>query len=1100
MSRTGFFHSSWPRSLVVAAWLAGLAAPTPLSAAEPPQPPALTAAQKERLKERDRLEREVFRLDGQGKRVEAIAAAEKLLAIEREVLGNFHSDVAGSLIFLAEAHESGEDFAAARKARAEVLEIVTKLRGAGHWRVTDARLALEHVERLAKMDAAQRRRLAELEQLRRRVNALGRQGKYSEAVELCLQVAEGYRRALGEKHPKYTVCLNDLAVYYDYKGDYAKAEALYRQAVEGYRQVLGEKHPEYVTCLSNLAQLFYNQGNYDKAELLYRQAVEGYRQALGEGHAKYASALSNLALLYKSKGDYAKAEPLYHRAVAIKKAALGEQHSEYAAVLNNLAGLYEAVGDYARAEPLYRRALEINKTALGEKHPAYALSLNNLANLYLTTEDYAKAELLFRQALELKKAAQGERHPEYADVLNNLANFYLTTGDYAKAEPLFRQAVEITKGLGERHPDYGQYLNNLAELYSRQGDYAKAEPLFRQALEIIRRAAGEKHPNYAYGLNNLAMLHNSMGNPARAEPLYRRALDISRDHFEATAATQSERQQLALLRALRYMLDTYLSLPGGTVDAAVAYRHVLAWKGAVFLRQRRTLLQRRHPELAHDFAALDRVASRLAVLALATPAEQGERDKQIAALTDEKERLEANLAGRSAAFRKELELTRLEPEKLRAILPDGAVLIDLLEYTHFSRPQRGKGKLQRERRLVAFAVRRDALARVDLGPAEAVTKALDGWRLALQRRVRTEGDAKLGVEARRLAWDKLGQHTRGAKVVLVSPDGPLARVPLAALPGARPDTYLLEEVAVATVPVPQLLPELLAPRAEADRGEPSLLLVGAVNYDRAATAGTAIADSHTAPRGAVLKGWTRLDHTGDETDVVGGHFRRRFRNAAVTELRESDATEAAVRREAPRHRYLHLATHGYFAPPGLRSALATAPSGDSTAAELFGQRGVAGFHPGLLSGLVLAGVNRPANPDKDDGILTALEVQALDLGGVELAVLSACETGLGEEAGGEGLLGLQRAFQIAGARGVVASLWQVDDRATRELMPRFYENLWKRGLPKAEALREAQLWMLKEGASRGMVDVRVEKDRLAKDDGRLPPYYWAAFTLSGDWR
>src|SRR5207237_1170835 len=134
---------------------------------------------------------------------------------------------------------------------------------------------------------------------------------------------------------------------------------------------------------------------------------------------------------------------------------------------------------------------------------------------------------------------------------------------------------------------------------------------------------------------------------------------------------------------------------------------------------------------------------------------------------------------------------------------------------------------------------------------------------------------------------------------------------------------------------------------------------------------------------------------------------------------------------------------------------------------------------------------------QDDGILTALEVAELDLGGVELAVLSACQTGLGEAAGGEGLLGLQRAFQVAGTRAVVASLWSVDDEATRKLMERFYENLWGKKMSKLEALREAQRWMLTEGLKRGLVREDI-LDRPA--DARTPPYFWAAFVLSGDWR
>lgn len=150
---------------------------------------------------------------------------------------------------------------------------------------------------------------------------------------------------------------------------------------------------------------------------------------------------------------------------------------------------------------------------------------------------------------------------------------------------------------------------------------------------------------------------------------------------------------------------------------------------------------------------------------------------------------------------------------------------------------------------------------------------------------------------------------------------------------------------------------------------------------------------------------------------------------------------------------------------------------------------------GKLSGLVLAGANLPVAQDADDGILTALEVAELDLSGMELAALSACETGLGKTAGGEGLLGLQRAFQTAGARSVVASLWQVDDEATRKLMVRFYENLWQKKMGRLAALREAQRWVMQEGPKRGL-----HRPNSAPPLRVAPPYYWAAFVLSGDWR
>jgi CHAT domain-containing protein len=228
--------------------------------------------------------------------------------------------------------------------------------------------------------------------------------------------------------------------------------------------------------------------------------------------------------------------------------------------------------------------------------------------------------------------------------------------------------------------------------------------------------------------------------------------------------------------------------------------------------------------------------------------------------------------------------------------------------------------------------------------------------------------------------------------------------------------------------------------------------------------------------------WKALPHTKAEVEVIADHFSK-LPKAQVKFLSGNNATAEELEREITKHRYLHLATHGFFAQPKFVRQLQEA-SGDKLLIPV--------LPPGLSSGIVCAGVNNTRRAT--NGILTAAQIAALNLGGVELAVLSACETGLGELAGGEGVLGLQRAFQIAGARSTITSLWAIPDLATAELMKRMYANHLKGGMSAADAMREAQLWVLNNGDKVGAFDVSQRPGK------RTPPKFWAAFTFAGDWR
>jgi CHAT domain-containing protein/Tfp pilus assembly protein PilF len=1099
-----------------------------------------------RLRRADSLIQMAVAQSRQGKYEAAKAAVLESLGIRKEILGEDHLDYAISLSSLARLHLAMGDYARAEPLCRQITEIAKKALGEDHPQYASS---LNNLATLYRMmgDHARAEPLAR-QALEIQKTATGENhleyattlhnlallyeamGDYARAEPLARQALELTKKALGVHHPDYAQSLDNLAGLHLAMGDYARAEPLRREALELTKKALGESHPEHATSLNNLAMLYWAMGDYARAEPLSRQALEITKKALGEGHPQYATNLANLALLYQAMGDYARAEPLARQALEIRKKALGEGHPEYATALGNLAELYRAMGDFARAEMLCRQALETTKKALGEGHPQYAANLGNLATLYWAMGDYARAEPLCRQVRDIWKNTLGVDHPHYATSLTHLALLYQAMGDHARAEPLLRQALEIRKkALGESHPEYATSLNNLAGLYQALGDHARAEPLFRQALELTKKALGEGHPHYASRLNNLAGLYWAMGDDARARLLLSESLEKGARFLRTTSAGLGERQRLRLFANQRRALDAFLTVtPKDGPGIADVYRHVLEWKGAAEAQQAEDRLVRDQPALRPILDQLAPIRARLAHLALTTPtrSQRASWRKQFDALRDQKENLEADLARRSAEFRREEQARQLGPEELAAALPDEAALIDLVGYAHYSLPAGGKGRFQMEPRLIAFVVRRGKpVALVPLGAARPIEEAVIAWRRALKEHNAGARDAA-AVELGRRVWEPLRPQLGDARTVLVAPDGRLSAFPFAALPGRKPGSYLVEDLAIGYVASGrQAVEALTRPQGPVGSG-----LLAAGNIDFQADPGqSGPSDLPTLSPAPVLVqrgGFSPLPATGPEATAARDLFHKTFADQPADLLTGAGATEAELkhRLDGGRWRVVHLATHGFFESPARIAALRAAVRRDEPFAPLApvgkdDEDLAFALTPMLRSGVVLAGGGRapdaapvdlsPNAPTRDDGILTAEEVQALDLRGCELVVLSACETGLGQLEYGQGILGLQRAFQAAGARAVVASLWKVDDAATGVLMERFYTNLWTKKLPRLEALRQAQLDVLNDPGwvkrKRGLAPIpetppgggAPPSDRPAT---RSDPALWAAFVLGGDGR
>jgi CHAT domain-containing protein/Tfp pilus assembly protein PilF len=1163
----------WVARSIILACLALAQPAAPRASGQPPAAakpsPPLTPRQQERLKERDQHAREAVQLRSQGKLKEAIHAAEAMRAIERELLGETSEDAMGSLELLARLHQDRDDWAAAREARREVLNLRSKTLPNDHWRVADARTALDNIETLARLSDRDRRRLREADRLIEQVKELYTRRNYSEAIGPTRQALTIREALLGGPHPDLFVSLNAVGTLLAMQGNYTEARGYFQRAVEmGQALYLRERyprgHPDLATTISSLANVLKIQGDFSGARDYYKQALE-MRQSLYTkeqfplGHPILATSLNSMGLILEELGNYAKAREYLQRALEMAQALYPKQrypqgHPDLARCLDILGQLLHAQGNYAEARGYIQRALEMNQALYPQGHSELATSLNSMGRLLWDQGNLGEALGYQQRALEMFQALYPKKryprgHLHLARCLNNLGGLLDVQGKSGEARGYLQQALEMEEALYPKerypqgHPELAVGLNNLGLLLRKQGNYAEARGYYQRALEMEQALYPQKrypqgHPYLAVGLSNLGTVLQDQGNYEEARgylqralemdqalypkkqypqghpelelrlnnlgdlfrterkyteawPLLIQAADISHDLADLFLAATSEAEALDYLAQLPVTRDSLISISLHLPESAdAAYARVWRGKAAVArtLERRQALLfdlAKTDPATRRTIEAWQERRRQLARL-LRAPSKP-DRLKQLQELTRDKERLERRLAEALPDFARQQKLDQSPHSRLLEALPDRTVVLDLVRFTRYEQDPQLKGKNGEHRTpsYVGFVLRRgQPVQRVDLGSARPIDEAVREWRTAII--ARQPGAAANTL--RRRVWDPLAQYIPPrTTTVVIAPDGLLTAIPWAALPGDESGTVLLEQYAITVVPhAPFLLDRLTARARSRDEGG-VVLALGGVAYGQAPKP---VDDEKTMLELRVVRqaetqrgrgaSWTDLPGTRKELETVVDLARPR----GVVRLDGTAASTAGLLRALPGARWAHIATHGFFANPAVPSVLRPDP-------QLFERSGRDRAAPGarnplVLSGLVLAGANRPAadgdaTTHDDLGILTAEAIAGLPLQGLELVVLSACETGLGTVAGGEGVFGLQRAFHLAGARTVIASLWKVDDTATRKLMRLFYSNLWEQGMAAAEALRQAQLTVLNEAVGSG------EK-----------PYYWAGWVLSGD--
>jgi tetratricopeptide (TPR) repeat protein len=1076
------------------------------------------------------------RLVVQGKYSQAQPLYEKALEIDLRLLGAEHPDTATSHSGVAFNLFNQGKYAAAQPQFEKALEIYRRLLGE------------EHIETATAYNNA--------------AYNLLKQGKYTQAQPLLEKALEIYGRLLTDNNPTTATSYNNLALNLNAQGKYAAAQTLFEKALAIHRRLLTDDHPETANSYNSLAGNLNSQGKYAAAQPLMEKALEIRRRLLTDDHRLTATSYNNVASNFDAQGKYAAAQPLHEKALEIHRRLLTDDHPDAARHYNNLAVNLHAQGKYAAAQPHFEKALEIHRRLLTDDHPDTAHGYVSVAYNLHSQGKYAAAQTLFEKALAIHRRLLTDDHPDTAISYKNLATNLRSQGKYTVAQPLYEKALAIHGRLltGDHPATVDSYSNAAFNLYA-QGKYVEARDQLlhlvqnweRARLQVaftgLDRAAGKRTVRPV-----LAAVLARLDQPAEAWQHLEE--DLGRGLFDELAARQDrrltpgDRARLRELASELARLDRLVETTPQGLDQAERAKRFADLKrqrelASIALGEFQTKLMQDYGPLAGQVARLKDIQAALpadtalvgwvdlAPVGPGAAAPDGEhwgvvvRSQGVPAWVP--------IAGTGPGGLWTEDDTRL-PDRVRTVLRNrpGAGSANSPPLFERLRTQR-LGPL--EKALGAGADRQPPARRLVVLPSQALAG------IPIEALLAPDDIRSVSYAPSATVFQYLRQQPRPARHagLLALGDPVFDRPEASSSPKPMPDHGLLVTM---VLPGSNAARNGLKPgdvllayngtalnqkedlKVGADGGKPIGVEVwregrslpcelapgklGVVFDPRPAP--VAIAEQRklheilvTARSGD--EDFAALPGTRYEVEALTRLFKMDDRPTRT--LLGADASEPELDRlvasgELARFCFIHLATHGVIdeAIPARSAVILTQTGLPDPLEQVLHQKPVF------------------------DGRLLVREIQHDWELKAELVTLSACETALGPESGGEGFVGFTQALLMSGTRSVCLSLWKVDDTATALLMQRFYANLLGRRsglsgpMPKAEALREAKSWLrglrraealaataaLSGGVERG----KVTKGRLpaevsaaipARGDNDRPyaaPHFWAAFVLAGD--
>jgi len=948
------------------------------------------------------------------------------------------------------------------------------------------------------------------------------QGRLEEALSLCGRSLSVCEKAYGKNH--LTVGLNLLQIGSIYSNQYKAAEAIAtlqrsRSIIE---QALGPAHFMVGEVLAQLSSVYREEGNYGNALLAAEQSLRIRASCFGPNHPAVADSLYGVGWVHLYQQDYAEAERAFERALTIIETTLGKEHRSAAACLDRLAESRRDQGDYTGALVLLGRGFAIKMKVYGKNHPITANSFETCGEIQQALGKYEAARNSFGTCLQIRLNTLGREHPSTANAVEHLGSLFLDQHDYTNALACFEGALVIReKVLGKEHPHVAVSLAHIADFWYRLGQtltnanpqqhcLAKAIGFENQGIDILQRVCGAEDSEVATAKEYLAGMLLARGDLRQATATENEAVTAKRKLLTRQLATAPS---LAAYRAIERsfvsaeVFQSICAMGAGDVTgvAKTLAAHQLALNKALLeeieIAQAALDADPRSAtwKLRQEYGAAQARKARLAEKEL----DPAHRLDQRRALEGELNRLERQLAECAALVaqaigERDLNLTNIA----RRVPLDGALVdfvqyrrLDFLRMTNCWREQRYAVYLTFP---VAEGSTSVVIERVDLGAAAPINEAV-GFICTRMSEGRGYAAPDLRAAAQTvsdLVYAPLAKYLTNVSHMIVCPDGQLSRLPFEML--SHEGRFLIEDKAISYVGSGREIVRLAG--SPKSKPQPSRSLVmGNPDFDLDLSSVDAAGD--LARKSVANTGLAKLSLVAQASalsrDYRGGKFpplpgaEAEARSVAGllgedTLLKVgADAREATLK-AAMSPRVLHLATHGFFLSDQefrRTNGIYDGFLADGGVAEWGNPLGEDWENPLVRCGIALAGANHASQVRDalaEDGLLTGLEASLLNLQGTELVILSACNSGAGEVRIGEGVTSLRRAFRIAGAQTVLASHWRVSDKATGLLMTEFMRR-WQSGEPRAKAWREAQLSLLH-----------------SKEYSN--PYFWASFTLTGQWK